>query len=81
MNVGTPVLVTVDPRQNNGEDVAPGLVTKVGEVDGEERLNVRVFMDDGSDQRFTNVRFEKKKPEADDDGKVEQRVAFAPSRR
>lgn len=81
MNVGSPVLVTVDPRQNNGEDVAPGLVTKVSEVDGEERLNVRVFMDDGSDQRFANVRFESDKPEADDDGKVEQRVAFSAPRR
>lgn len=83
--LGDTVHTVVDPRMNNGEDVAPAIVTKVTEVDGEERLNLRVLLDTGADQRFTNVQLVDDRPSAGDEDTprtVEgvQRVAFLPTR-
>jgi hypothetical protein len=79
------VHTVVDPRVNNGEDVAMAFVTRVNEVAGEERLNLRVLLDTGADLRFSNVRFTNKRPTEDDEDTprtVEgvQRVAFWPTR-
>ena len=82
--VGRFVSAVVDPRMNNGEDVAPGLVTKVVESeDGETTVNLRVFLDTGADHRYTGVQVHDKRPT--DDGENlpfdnANRVAFWPAR-
>lgn len=79
--VGRFVQTLVDPRVNNGEEVAAALVTKVKKVDDEDRVNLRVFLDTGADLRLTNVEMRDKRPDEKDedvDTTVEgvQRVAF-----
>lgn len=65
--LGQPVLTKVDPRTNNGEDVAPALITKVKGEGDDQSVNVRVFLDTGADTRVTNVKFETKQPDEDSD--------------
>jgi len=72
--VGQSVVVQVDARQNNGGDVAPGLVTRVSEED-DNRVNLRVFLDDGSDQRLGGVKMVNNEPKKDDDDN-DERVAW-----
>lgn len=84
-SVGRIVHTLVDPRVNNGEDVAAALVTKVRKVDDDERVNLRVFLDTGADLRLTNVEMRDKRPDENEEGvdtTVEgvQRVAFWPPR-
>lgn len=84
VTMGDMVHTVVDPRMNNGEDVAPAIITRVNKVDGEERLNLRVLLDTGADQRFSNVQFTTTRPSEDDEDvamTVEgvQRVAFWPT--
>ena len=45
--VGQIVLATVEPSMNNGNDVAPAIITRVGwgEYDGYWVVNLRVFAD------------------------------------
>lgn len=82
--VGKDVLAVVDPRMNNGEDVAAAKITKVTEVeDGETTVNLRVFLDTGADHRYTGVKVHDKRPS--EDGKDlpfdnANRVAFWPAR-
>lgn len=70
LKVGSSVQTTVDPRQNNGEEVAAALVTKVND-DG--TVNLRVFFDSDEVRRVTNVtqvsteNKAKKESEKDDD--------------
>lgn len=40
--VGRIVLVTVDPNRNNGNEVAPGIITRVW---SDNMVNIRVFLD------------------------------------
>lgn len=85
-SVGRLVHVVVDPRQNNGEDVAAALITKVHESDGDEqRVNLRVFLDTGADLRWSNVPLVSSRPNEDDEEGVDKsansrRVAFTPPR-
>lgn len=80
--IGDVVYAVVDPRMNNGDDVAAAMITKV--KDGEDKqvlANLRVFLDTGADQRLTNVQVYDKRPKAEADDvpmTVEgvQRVAF-----
>jgi hypothetical protein len=92
--MGDVVHAVVDPRMNNGEDVAPAIVTRVKEVEyvsrankevDEQYVNLRVLLDTGADQRFTNVQLFDNRPSEDDEDvplTVEgvQRVAFWPTR-
>jgi hypothetical protein len=85
VTMGDVVHTVVDPRMNNGDDVAMAFVTRVNDVEGESRLNLRVLLDTGADQRFTNVQLFDKRPSEDDEDTprtVEgvQRVAFWPTR-
>ena len=82
---GQVVHVVVDPRGNNGDDVAPAMITNVKEVEGEEVVNLRVFLDTGADARFTNIKVLDERPEENDDdvdtdASGTQRVAFWPTR-
>lgn len=52
-SIGRIVLATVDPRSNNGSDVAPAVITRVF---GDDLVNVRVLLD-GSDAPWkTSIR-------------------------
>lgn len=86
-SMGMVVYAVVDPRINNGEDVAPAIITRVRETEGEgegnERVNLRVLLDTGADLRLTNVALSDERPDEDDDsvGKTvegTQRVAYWP---
>jgi hypothetical protein len=63
-HVGQPVLTKVDARNNNGEGVACGLITKVktDEDDKVTSVNVRVFLDTGADLRQTGVKYSASEP-------------------
>lgn len=62
LRVGTQLTVTVDPRRNNGASEAVGFVTLVNE---EGRVNIRVFLDTGENQRFTDIEVSDEKPDYD----------------
>lgn len=66
------VLVSVDPRQNNGADFAPALVVAVNaaENEGNTSLNVRVFHDGEEVRLVRNVPLLTAK-EAEEDGAPE----------
>lgn len=67
LEVGSPVKVRVDPRQNGGSNVASGLVTKVGD----ETANVTVFLDSEENQWVQNVPVVKSEPkEGETSGRV-----------
>lgn len=83
--VGRIVLVTVDPRQNNGSDVAPAVITRVWA--GDDLINAKVLLDGDANLWMTNIPLFKERPEPDDErvqnyyfdtGKM--RVAFWPPR-
>ncbi len=78
-SVGRIVHYLVDPRLNHGEEVAAAVVTKVNESEDGDTVNLRVFLDDGSDLRVGGVSLESKKPK-DDDEDAPQRVALWPAR-
>jgi hypothetical protein len=54
MKLGDTVLVTVDPRSNNGSSEAPGTVVRVLDTE-DERVNVRVLLDGDGDVLLRNV--------------------------
>lgn len=74
LGVGSPVLVQVDPRQNNGSDVALGFVTKVHDGD-EQSVNVRVFTDGPDVLWLTSVGVVKSQPKAEDKEQGEDETA------
>lgn len=81
-NIGDVVHVVVDPRQNNGSDVAPAMVTRVW---NDELVNVRVLLDGPDVLWLTSVKFFGERPAKDDetvgrDTNGVQRAAFWPSR-
>lgn len=82
--MGMVVYAVVDPRINNGEDVAPALITRVkGGEDEEQRVNLRVLLDTGADLRLSNVKLCDERPETNEEnvGKTvegTQRVAYWP---
>jgi hypothetical protein len=65
-HLGQPVLTKVDPRANNGEDVAPALITRVKGEGDDQSVNLRVFLDTGADLRVTDVKFATKQPDNTD---------------
>lgn len=80
--VGSMVHVIVDPRQNNGSDVAPALITRVWE---NELVNVRVLLDGPDVLWLTSIKLFGERPAEDDetvgrDTNGVQRAAFWPSR-
>lgn len=85
-SMGRVVLAIVDPRINNGEDEAVGIITRVldSENGDENRVNLRVLLDTGADQRLSNVLLLDERPDSDedlpDDVKSTRRVAFWPPR-
>lgn len=81
-NVGDVVHVVVDPRQNNGSDVAPAMVTRVW---NDELVNVRVLLDGPDVLWLTSVKLFDERPAEDDetvgrDTNGVQRAAFRPPR-
>lgn len=80
VNVGDRVSVLVDPRINNSETIAAGIVTKAVSQPGDHdvRVNVRVFLDTGDDLRLTNVMLLESKPDLL--GAHNGNLAFWPSR-
>lgn len=77
-SLGRIVHAVVDPRINNDDDVAMAFITRVRNVDGEDRVNLRVLLDTGADIRLTNVKVFDSRPDSDEtEG---QRVAFWPPR-
>lgn len=81
-SVGRIVHVVVDPRQNNGSDVAPAIVTRVW---NDEMVNVRVLLDGPDVLWQTSIKLVDERPEDDDesvgrDTNGVQRVAFWPPR-
>lgn len=83
---GRIVLAVVDPRINNGDDEAVALITKTLETENsdEQRVNLRVLLDTGADQRLSNVLLLDSRPEDDEDLpediKTTRRIAFWPPR-
>lgn len=67
LQLGEMVLVQVNPRQNNGEDRAPGLVVRVLDVEDERRANLRVFLDGEEVLLLRNVQVLDKEPDEDDE--------------
>lgn len=64
--LGDLVSVTVDPRSNNGSDMAAGLVVRA--LDGDEdRVNLRVFLDGDGVSLLRNVPVLDSAPEEDDE--------------
>lgn len=80
--LGQLVHTKVDPRKNNGDDVAMAFVTKIKEDDdaNEVFVNLRVLLDTGADLRVSNVKVLAKRPEedaeVDSDVSGVQRVAW-----
>jgi hypothetical protein len=82
-SLGNLVHTTVDPRVNNGDDVAMAFVTRVKDISGEQRLNLRVILDTGADIRLTNVELLRSQPtkkdeNVDRDAADVQHVAWLP---
>lgn len=77
--VSSTLQVKVDARQNNGEDTAAAIVTKVVESeDGNDyTVNLLVFMDTGATQSWKDVSLVEKKDLDDAQAENPQgRVAF-----
>lgn len=51
-HVGGIVIVKVDPKRNNGADVAPAIITRVWAPD---RVNLKVLKDAEQDEWLTSV--------------------------
>lgn len=60
--VGSTVNVTVDSRANNGESIAPAMVTRVKNTDEGIRLNMTVFLDTGATKRYQYIPFVDSQP-------------------
>ena len=76
--LGDVVFAVVDPRQNNGSDVAPAVITRVW---GHDMVNVKVTTDGPDNLWLTSVRISDDRPEQDDesvpkDASGVQRVVF-----
>lgn len=71
--IGETVVVTVDPRRNNGASETAGIITRVHE-DG--TVNVRALLDTGENQVFHRIELASSKPKSGDDGNVPTKVAF-----
>lgn len=82
VKLGQMVHTKVDPRSNNGTDVAMAFVTKVSsEEDSREVFaNLRVLLDTGADLKVNEVKVIAKRPEEDADVDTDvsgvQRVAW-----
>lgn len=63
-SLGRIVLTKVDPRQNNGSDEAPAIITRVW---SDELVNLKVLLDSGDTLWKTSVKFQDKAPEDGDD--------------
>jgi hypothetical protein len=72
---GRVVFVAVDPSENNGDDYAPAVITRVWD-DG--RVNVKIFLDDAFPAAWrTSLRLVDDRP---DDSTARSRVAWWPPR-
>lgn len=79
LTIGTVLQTTVDSRTNNGESVAPAVVTRIQKDDaGNPMVNLRVFLDTGTDRRYTYIPVVDHKPEYIASGYPEK-VAFWPT--
>lgn len=67
LNLGDMVLVTVDPRSNNGSDTAAAQVVRVLDVKDEKRVNLRVLLDGDGNLLLRNVPVLDKEPDEDDE--------------
>ena len=69
LKLGDTVVVTVDPRSNNGSPEAAGTVVRV--LDGDEdRVNLRVLLDGDGNLLLRNVPVLSKRPKDEDAPKV-----------
>lgn len=66
LKAGDVVMVTVDPRENNGSSEAPATVLRVLNVEGENRVNLSVHLDSDHPMNLRNVPVLNKAPKADD---------------
>lgn len=78
LQIGDIVFVVVDPRQNNGSDVAPAIVTRVW---NENSINVKAVTDGPDNLWLTSIKLVDERPDEDDptvgkDASGIQRVAF-----
>jgi hypothetical protein len=64
--LGDIVAVTVDPRSNNGSDMAAGMVSQVLDTE-DDRVNLRVFLDGDGVSLLRNVPVLSKEPDEDDE--------------
>lgn len=62
LKLGDTVIVATDPRGNNGADEAPAVVTRVLNVEGEDRVNLRVHLDGEGTLVLRNVLVESSRP-------------------
>ena len=73
VKLGDTVFVPVDPRNNNTAAEAPATVVNVLDVEGDQRVNLRVFLDGDSEARMTNVRIGKRNEKVEDSA---EKVAY-----
>lgn len=79
LTIGSILNATVDSRTNNGESVAPAIVTRIHkEEGGQPRVDLRVFLDTGADRKYGHIPLVDKKPDHIAEAYPEK-VAFWPS--
>lgn len=85
-SIGRIVWVLVDPRRNNGVDVAAAIITRVNDDTRlPDTVNLRVFLDGDENLWLTKVPLVDERPSEDDENVEKdvsgvQRVAFWPPR-
>lgn len=67
LKLGETLLVKVDPRTNNGSSEAAAHVVRVLNVEDEQRVNLRVLLDDPDTRVLRNVPVLAKRPSEDDE--------------
>lgn len=84
--VGEQLLVNVDPRLNNGHDIAPATVLSVNKSEGDdgketETVNVLVQLDTGETRRKSGLTVESSQPKVKEGEEPEfETVAFRSAR-